>query len=98
MYVLTSSRTISAAKQFTYDLKMLKRATLVGETTAGGGHAANLHAIGDNFYVATVEVRAINPYSKYDWNDMGVEPGFKVGAPDALNVARKLAAKKLNVD
>lgn len=98
VYVLTSSRTISAAEQFAYDLKMLKRATLVGETTAGGGHAANLHAIGDNFYVATVEVRAINPYSEYDWNDMGVEPDFKVGAPDALNAALKLAAKKLNVD
>ena len=49
--------------------KMLKRATLVGETTAGANHAANLHAIGDNFYVATVEVRAINPYSKHNWND-----------------------------
>lgn len=98
VYVLTSSRTISAAEQFTYDLKMLKRATLVGETTAGGGHSANLHAIGDNFYVATVEVRAINPYSKYDWSDMGVEPDFKVGAPDALSAALKLAAKKLHVD
>jgi hypothetical protein len=29
---------------------------------------------------------------------MGVGPDFKVGAPDALNVALKLAAKKLNVD
>lgn len=89
---------ISAGEQFAYDLKMLERATLVGETTAGGGHAANLHAIGDNFYVATVEVRAINPYSKYDWNGMGVEPDFKVGAPDALNAALKLAAKKPHVD
>ena len=66
VYVLTSSRMISAGEQFAYDLKMLERATLVGETTAGGGHAANLQAIGDNFYVATVEVRAINPYSKHD--------------------------------
>lgn len=33
VYILTSSRTYSAAEQFSYDLKMLKRATLVGETT-----------------------------------------------------------------
>ncbi len=97
VYILTSSRTISAAEEFTYDLKMLKRATLVGETTAGGAHAANLHAIGNNFYVATVEVRAINPYSKHDWNDTGVEPDFKVSAPDALKAALKLAGEKLHV-
>lgn len=98
VYILTSPRTISAAEEFTYDLKMLKRATLVGETTAGGGHAANLHAIGDNFYVGTVEVRAINPYSQYDWNDTGVEPDFKVRTPDALTAALRLVDKRLHVD
>jgi hypothetical protein len=97
VYILTSPRTISAAEEFTYDLKMLKRATLVGETTAGANHAASLHAIGDNFYVATVEVRAINPYSKHNWNDTGVDPDVKVSAPDALNVAMKLAGEKLQV-
>jgi hypothetical protein len=98
VFILTSSRTISAAEQFTYNLKMLKRATLVGETTAGGGHAANLHSIGDNFYVATIEVRAINPYAKSDWNDTGIEPDFKVRAPDALKAALRLAGKKPQVE
>lgn len=98
VYVLTSPRTISAAEEFTYDLKMLKRATLVGEITAGGAHAGNLHSVGDNFYVATVEVQAINPYSKGDWNGRGVEPDFKIGAPDALKAALRLAVKKLHED
>jgi Peptidase family S41 len=98
VYILTSSRTISAAEQFTYDLKMLKRATLVGETTAGGGHAANLHSVGDNFYVGTIEVRAINPYAKSDWNDRGIEPDFKVRASDALKAALKLTDKRRHVD
>jgi len=97
VYILTSLRTISAAEEFTYDLKMLKRATVVGETTAGANHAANLHAIGDNFYVATVEVQAINPYSKHNWNDTGVDPNFKVRAPDALTAALRLVDKKLGV-
>jgi C-terminal processing protease CtpA/Prc len=97
VYILTSSRTISAAEQFTYDLKMLKRATLVGETTAGASHAANLHSIGDNFYVATIEVRAINPYSRSNWNDTGVDPDLKVSATYALQAALKLAVRKLSV-
>ncbi|HET9405748.1 MAG TPA: S41 family peptidase [Candidatus Sulfotelmatobacter sp.] len=98
VYILTSSRTISAAEQFSYNLKMLKRGTLVGETTAGGGHAANLHDIGDHFYVGTIEVNAINPYGKSDWNDTGIEPDFKVKAPDALNAALGLIDKRLHVE
>jgi peptidase S41-like protein len=98
VYILTSSRTISAAEQFTYNLKMLKRATLVGETTAGGGHAANLHSVGDNFYVGTIEVRAINPYAKSDWNDTGIEPDVKVKALDALKAALSLVDKRQHVN
>jgi C-terminal processing protease CtpA/Prc len=98
VYVLTSPRTISAAEQFTYNLKMLKRGTLVGETTGGANHAANLHSIGDNFYVATVEVRAINPYSTYNWNPTGIEPDFKVRASDALKAALRLVDKRLNLE
>jgi len=89
VYVLTSARTISAAEAFTYNLQMLKRAIVVGEVTAGGAHAANLHSIGDNFYVGTVEVRAINPYSSHEWNGTGIQPDIRVSAADALNAALK---------
>jgi len=93
-YILTSQTTISGAEAFTYNLKMLKRATIVGQTTAGESHAAYLHGIGDNFYVGTIDVRAINPYENYSWNGTGIEPDVKVGAADALASALKLAAGK----
>ena len=38
VYVLTSNHTFSAAEEFTYNLKNLERATIVGETTGGGAH------------------------------------------------------------
>ena len=38
VYVLTSKRTFSGAEEFAYNLKNLKRATIVGETTGGGAH------------------------------------------------------------
>ena len=95
VYVLTSARTISAAEHFSYDLKMLKRATLVGETTAGAAHAGVYHRIDDRFGMGITETRAINPYSTKGWEGMGVEPDIKVKAADALDRAIKLAEAQL---
>ena len=94
-YVLTSSRTLSGAEQFCYDLKMLKRATLVGETTAGGAHSGVGHRIDDHFAMGIPETKAINPYSKTDWAEIGVEPDVKVKAAYALEAAKELALAQL---
>lgn len=95
VYVLTSARSASAAEHFSYDLKMLRRATLVGETTRGAVHSGVFHRIDDHFGIAITETRAINPFSKTDWAVTGVEPHVKVKAGDALAVAEKLAASTL---
>jgi Peptidase family S41/N-terminal domain of Peptidase_S41 in eukaryotic IRBP len=95
VFVLTSSATFSGAEQFCYDLKMLKRATLVGETTGGASHAGIFHRIDDHFGMGIPEVKAINPYSSNDWTGVGVEPDVKVKAADALETALKLARNKL---
>lgn len=95
MYVLTSSSTFSGAEQFSYDLKMLKRATLVCETTRGGAHAGVFHRIDDHFGVGIPETKAINPFSTADWAGVGVEPDVKVKAADALEAAQKLAESNL---
>jgi hypothetical protein len=95
VYVLTSHATISGAEQFCYDLKMLKRATIVGETTAGAAHAGVFYRIDDHFGIGIPEVKAINPYSKAGWAETGVEPDVKVKAADALTAAEKLAERTI---
>jgi hypothetical protein len=95
VYVLTSGSTVSAAEQFTYDLKMLNRVTLVGETTRGSAHAGVWYRIDDHFGMGIPETRPINPYSKADWEGVGVEPDVRVKAADALETAQKLAESKL---
>jgi hypothetical protein len=95
VYVLTSASTWSGAEQFSYDLKMLKRATLVGETTRGGAHAGVFHRIDDHFGMGIPEEKAINPFAKADWEGVGVEPDVKVRAAEALETAVKLAEAKL---
>ena len=96
IYILTSRRTASGAEHFTYDLKMLKRATVVGETTAGAAHSGVLHELDADFAMAIPEARPINPFSTPDWAVIGVEPDVKVRPTDALQVAQKLAATNLH--
>lgn len=93
-YILTSSRTFSGAEHFTYNLKMLKRATVIGETTRGG-HVGTIHRIDDHFWMAVPEVRKPSPYGTLDWTGTGVEPDVKVKAAYALDTAEKLAESKL---
>ena len=95
VYVLTSTRTFSGAEQFSYDLKMLKRAILVGETTGGAAHSGVFYRLDDHFGIGIPETKPINPFSKTDWAETGVEPDVKVEAANALETAVKLADSKL---
>jgi hypothetical protein len=95
VYVLTSSRTFSAAEEFTYNLKNLKRATIVGETTGGGAHPGGVRRINDQFGIWVPNGRAINPITKTNWEGTGIEPDIKVEAAQALRTAHLDALKKV---
>jgi hypothetical protein len=95
VYVLTSSSTQSAAEYFVYNLKMLKRATVVGETTAGHQHSGAFHRINDHFGMGIQEAAPPdNPYPVKGWEVIGIEPDVKVPRREALDVARKLAESR----
>lgn len=94
-FVLTSDHTFSGAEEFSYNLKNLKRATLVGETTGGGAHPVAPHRIDDHFGIGVPFARAINPVSKTNWEGTGVTPDVQAKASDALEVAEKLATEKV---
>ncbi|HET9212697.1 MAG TPA: S41 family peptidase [Thermoanaerobaculia bacterium] len=92
VFVLTSNHTFSAAEEFTYNLKNMKRATIVGETTGGGAHPVDLHRVkGYPVAVSLPFGRAINPISGTNWEGTGVEPDVKTQAPEALAVAHARA-------
>ena len=95
LFVLTSATTFSAGELFSYDLKVLKRATLIGETTGGGAHAMRPYRIDDHFVMRVPFGRFINPVTKTDWERTGVEPDVKVAADQALDAALKLAADEI---
>ncbi|HXT75880.1 MAG TPA: S41 family peptidase [Candidatus Eisenbacteria bacterium] len=94
VYVLTSKQTFSGAEEFCYNLKNLKRATLVGETTGGGAHPVSGHRIDEHFIIGVPFARAINPISKTNWEGTGVEPDVKVSAAEALTTAERMAHER----
>lgn len=95
VYVLTSRRTGSAAEEFAYDVKNLKRGTVVGEVTAGGANPGGMFRLNENFAAFIATGRAINPVTKTNWEGVGVEPDVKVAADDALQTAHVDALTKL---
>src|SRR5687768_3687797 len=94
VYVLTSKRTFSGAEEFTYNLKNLKRATIVGEATGGGAHPGGGFRIGEHFGMFVPTGRAISPITKTNWEGTGVTPDIIVPADQALLTAQVMALKK----
>jgi hypothetical protein len=100
LYILTSRNTFSAAEEFTYDLKNLKRATVIGDTTGGGAHT-----VADTLFdFGTFQIglripsgRSISPVTKTNWEGVGVIPDLVVPADQALLAAKLEATKNLQV-
>jgi len=96
LYVLTSNRTFSGAEEFTYNMKNLKRGTIIGETTGGGAHPVDLRLFANlNVRMSLPFGRAVNPISGTNWEGTGVEPDIKVPQEEALDVAYLKALKDL---
>jgi retinol-binding protein 3 len=75
-------------------MKMLKRATLVGEVTHGSAHSGVFYPLNEHFGMAIPDVHPTNPYGANDWEGTGITPDIKVPAADALNTAIDLAERR----
>jgi len=100
VYILTSSGTFSAAEEFTYNLKNMERATVVGETTGGGAHPVDrvIIDLGDEHY-ARLSIpfgRAVNPITGTNWEGTGVTPNIEAPAAQALAIAQIEILKALS--
>uniref|UniRef100_A0A8C1W6P4 Retinol binding protein 3 n=1 Tax=Cyprinus carpio TaxID=7962 RepID=A0A8C1W6P4_CYPCA len=88
LIILTSKNTLGIAEDVVYCLKNLKRATIVGENTAGGSIKINKIKVGDtDFYVTVPVAKSINPITGKSWEVNGVAPDVEVAAEDALDAA-----------
>jgi C-terminal processing protease CtpA/Prc len=94
IYVLTSNHTFSGGEEFANNMKVLKRATLIGETTGGGANPGDMVRLNEHFGVFVPGGRAINPITKTNWEGVGVEPDIKAPKEQALKIAYIMALNK----
>lgn len=89
LYILCGSGTGSAAEEFCYDLKHLKRATLIGQATAGAAHGTFEKSAGYGVIVYIPYAHSISAITKTDWEHVGALPDIKVSTEKALEVAQE---------
>lgn len=92
VYILTSRRTFSAAEEFTFDMKNLERATVVGDTTGGGGNTVASHSFAFEGFQVGMRASygaATDPRSGEGWEGVGVRPHIAVDSELALETAQR---------
>ena len=91
IYILISKETFSAAEEFAYNLKVRKRAYLVGETTKGGANPGRFFNLPSRLSIFIPTGRVINPITQTNWEGVGVIPDLPVIAVLAFEEAYAMA-------
>jgi retinol-binding protein 3 len=95
LYILTSAYTFSGAEALAYRFQVLKRAIIVGETTAGGANAGGIVDVGPIFKVWLPMGRPVDADTGTNWEGTGVVPDVRSAAREAPTVAHIAALRNL---
>lgn len=95
IYVLTSSRTISAAEALAYDLKYLKSAKIIGEKSAGAANPGRVTRLNELFTAFIPNRHGTHVITGTNWEGTGVPVDIKCEAGDALRIAKLQALRTL---
>jgi TolA-binding protein len=101
LYILTSKNTFSAAEAFTYTLKHLDKAVVVGEVSRGGANRTKRITLNDDFSISIPYIKAINPVTKTNWEGKGVQPTIATTEKEAfvkayIDAINKTVTKRKN--
>jgi len=91
VFYLISVVTASAAEHLARAFKRTKRATLIGESTAGANHFGGFEPIGAGLVVFLPVGRTVDPDTGKDWEGDGIAPDVAVAPTLALEEAIKRA-------
>lgn len=91
LYVLTNEGTASAAESIAFTLQSARRATVVGEQSAGAANPGQTFDSPQGYVVFVSTGSPKNPVNGRNWEGSGVQPDVEVASDTALMRARELA-------
>lgn len=95
LYILTSSRTASAAEALPYTLQAAGRSVIVGETSAGKANPGRSFETPGGYAVFVSTGAPINPITRTNWEGRGVVPDIPVASDEALATAHAAMIEEL---
>lgn len=93
LYILVNKNTASAAEGFAYALQRMKRATIVGQTTAGAGIAGEFEPLPAKMSMFLPVKMVVAPHTTIGWEGVGVVPDVST-APDGEREAAMALIRK----
>ncbi len=93
VFLVTGPETFSGGEEFSYDMQVLKLATLVGETTGGGANPGGTQPVGAGLVMFLPSGRAENPITITSWEGTGVKPDVATPTAQAFATAYAAALK-----
>jgi len=94
VFLLVGPGTISACEELAYTLAERKRATLVGEPTAGGANPGRPVRIDRRFTLFMPVGRYVSRFGGGNWEGKGIAPHVSAPTRGALGTAHKLALER----
>ncbi|MEL7119496.1 MAG: S41 family peptidase [Bacteroidota bacterium] len=95
VYILTSSRTGSAAESIAHIIKHSARGKIIGEASYGAGYMGDDYNLDHQYHVLVSYASGKHPNAKRNWEATGVIPDIKIAADQAFTKAHFIAIKDL---
>jgi C-terminal processing protease CtpA/Prc len=96
LYILINRRTGSASEAYAYMLQNHKRATIVGEPSAGAANASEEYALTPFLRMSVSKAAPVSFVTHTNWEYVGVQPDLPCDPAQALTEAHRSALRQLS--
>ena len=91
LFIIVNKGTASAAEAFAYSLQNKKRATIIGQQSAGAANMNSWYVVNEQIYVSVSTAAPTLPGTDNSWEQKGIQPDHIVENGNEIEFIRTLA-------